>query len=295
MSTAVGSKWDTSRSEWTLEERIEGLRSLSRRFWDSPIDDPEVRRLALGWWTGYPALFVGHSPPKFEKSWDVLHDLTNGVHAAAVKFLMRLAIKHGLDAGALAEAGRLCRELFANQELWNIDAKSRSCPSWPDCLGRRRYELSKEECEIIRDGEKVFQELWLRSGPADAGTTPAAPVDQVLAPVVLTAEVREWIKDLPPDAGLRRAYRRERVWLTWHETEGLGPAAIRDRWNGLDCEARKTIAPSCFETFSGDKGSGANRVKQALIRARRDAEKNKPKRTAKTSLPTTSKTKKRKT
>jgi len=134
---------------------------------------------------------------------------------------------------------------------------------------------------------------------ADAGpvvTTPTATApDQDLddgAPPI-PGNLRKWIKDLPPDdkPGLRPAHRREQVWLTWHTSEGLGPAAIRDRWNGLDVAVRKTIAPRCFGTFGSDKKAGLNRVKQALVRARRDDKANKPK----PSRRTTSKRKNRKT
>jgi hypothetical protein len=38
----------------------------------------------------------------------------------------------------------------------------------------------------------------------------------------------------------RPAYKRDHLWLRWHE-EGMGPAAIRDRWNMLsDAEREKT-------------------------------------------------------
>jgi len=125
----------------------------------------------------------------------------------------------------------------------------------------------------------------------------AASTDQGQALVPMPPELRKWIKDLPPDnkPGLRRAYRREHVWLSWQTSEGMGAAAIRDRWNGLDVAVRQAIAPRCFDAFGTDKPSGANRVKQALVRARRENKTSKPKRTAKTPRRTTSKARMRKT
>lgn len=290
MAKPIGSKWGASRSEWTLRERIEQRRAIIDRFIESPVDDPAIRRSALGWWNGYPCFYWDCMTLKFEEWKEPLLGYTNAAHEAAVKFLMRLAIHHGLGAGALWEAGRLCRELFKHPELWNVDTESRSCPSWPDCLGRRRYALSQEECAIIRDGEKVFQELWLRSGPPDQNTS----TNQEQAVVTIPAELRNSIDQLPPDEGLRPAGRRERLWLTWNTAEGLGPAAIRDRWNGLAAEVRKAISPRCYGTFGSGKQAGSNRVKQALIRARKDVT-TKPSRKPKTTRRITPKQKSRKT
>jgi hypothetical protein len=40
-------------------------------------------------------------------------------------------------------------------------------------------------------------------------------------------------EDAPPAQTDKRrpCYERDHLWLQWHEEEGLGPAAIRDRWN----------------------------------------------------------------
>jgi hypothetical protein len=96
----------------------------------------------------------------------------------------------------------------------------------------------------------------------------AAPEPAV---VTIPPELQKQIDRLPPDEGLRSAGRRERLWLIWHTSKGMGPAAIRDRWNGLAVEIRKAISPRCFATFTSNKAAGSNRVKQALIRARRES------------------------
>jgi len=60
----------------------------------------------------------------------------------------------------------------------------------------------------------------------------------------IPAELRKWLNALPPDDGLREAYRRDGLFLIWNENEGgFGPVKIARRWNELPPEHRKLISP----------------------------------------------------
>ena len=60
----------------------------------------------------------------------------------------------------------------------------------------------------------------------------------------------------------RGAAQRDYLWWVWWQA-GLGPAAIRDRWNGLTEERRRTAAPDCALPIGSDS-RGSNAVKSAL-------------------------------
>jgi hypothetical protein len=163
----------------------------------------------------------------------------------------------------------------------------------PKADGVEHYrELKDAEEELARWLLGYLTEPWLlnyvrasliaqKSNPADDD---------------LPDELQEWIKDLPADtSGLRPAYRREQVWLRWNENEELGPAAIRDRWNGLGEVVRKKISPRQYQTLAGEKATAANRVSQGLIRARQDNQNSRRKQTPKTTRRSTSRTRKQKT
>lgn len=203
-------------------------------------------------------------------------------------------------------------------ELWELYDKH-LCPALQDppyaslpTIDPRlvdKLETAASDLAKVVDKLKPARPAWATELEADAAqadpaadTSPAErgvvtkPEDQDhddAPPIPIPPDLHKWIKDLPPDdtPRLRPAYRRDHVWLRWNENEGLGPAGIRDRWNGLDVAVRKTISKDCFNTLGTDKNAGSNRVKQALVRARRDGKANKPK----PSRRTTSKRKKRKT
>jgi hypothetical protein len=95
------------------------------------------------------------------------------------------------------------------------------------------------------------------------------------AVVTIPPELQKLIDQLPEDKGLRPAYRRDHLYRLWNENEGLGPAAIRDRWNSLSVEVRRIISPRCFGEFqtgtTNQKSAARVRVGVALERAKREA------------------------
>ena len=73
----------------------------------------------------------------------------------------------------------------------------------------------------------------------------------------------------------RPAYARDHCWLSWYENNELGPAAIRDKWDGLSDQERNQICPSASHKVSGpdskDKKAGREVVKRALKVAKSEA------------------------
>lgn len=72
-------------------------------------------------------------------------------------------------------------------------------------------------------------------------------------------------QEVPP----RPAYGRDHRFLAW-ESEGYGPAAIRDKWNALSQADRKRICPSHWEEIGGGD-AGREVVKSGLKKAREEA------------------------
>ena len=76
--------------------------------------------------------------------------------------------------------------------------------------------------------------------------------------------------------GVRRrpAYARDHLWLDWHERDELGPAGIRDRWNDMSDEERKTASPRASWRIGGKdakgKKAGLAVVTSALKKARKE-------------------------
>ena len=71
------------------------------------------------------------------------------------------------------------------------------------------------------------------------------------------------------ETGKRPAFDRDHLWLKWNEEEGLKPAAIRDRWNGMTDAERKGITVTTWQKI-GAGNSGRAVVYDALKRAKRE-------------------------
>jgi hypothetical protein len=65
----------------------------------------------------------------------------------------------------------------------------------------------------------------------------------------------------------RPTYLRDHAWLNWANAEKLGPASIRDRWNGLPQEERERICPSAPGPI-GKGEAGRDVVKKGLANAK---------------------------
>jgi hypothetical protein len=87
-------------------------------------------------------------------------------------------------------------------------------------------------------------------------------------PVTIPADLQQHLDQLPPND--RPAYRRDHTWLFWHTTEGIKPAAIRDRWNSMDVAIRKAISPSRFDDLGPFKEQGRRTVAAGIRRAKKE-------------------------
>jgi hypothetical protein len=63
---------------------------------------------------------------------------------------------------------------------------------------------------------------------------------------------------------------RDYQFFLW-SLEGMGPAKIRDRWDGMSDEERKRISPKCWNRIGeASKRQGAQTAKQGVKRAKAD-------------------------
>jgi len=67
----------------------------------------------------------------------------------------------------------------------------------------------------------------------------------------------------------RPTFERDHEWLRWSKQENLGPAAIRDRWNGMADGARKMLCPLAPDRIQNGHAGGYV-VTKGLERARRE-------------------------
>ena len=67
----------------------------------------------------------------------------------------------------------------------------------------------------------------------------------------------------------RPTYLRDHAWLGWAESENLGPAPIRDRWNNMTQEEASGICPRAPGRI-GKREPGRDVVKKGLANARQE-------------------------
>jgi hypothetical protein len=161
---------------------------------------------AAGIWLGY-AMFaeaIECLPDATSEEKRKLRGDLDCAHYKASHVLMLEAERTGLNAAPLAEARRVCQELFrpirsdtphgrAVAVEWFHHPDSTS-DHWPDCLGPRRYLLPPAVQEIIRAGEEVFVRLVARIAlvpPSLARSEGGKPKGVPLAEAEL--RVRGWL------------------------------------------------------------------------------------------------------
>jgi hypothetical protein len=146
------------------------------KHFDAPPEDDRTQAVAeaAGIWIGY-ALFGEAIECLTDATDDEKYKLWNDLnyaHHKATEFLMKEAERAGLNAAPLAEAKRICQELFKQVRgqgpasnpysvKWFHHPKCTS-DTWPDCLGEWRYALPPAMQEAIRQGEEVFTRLMVR-------------------------------------------------------------------------------------------------------------------------------------
>ena len=154
---------------------------------------------------------------------------------------------HGIAESAysgLREAVELTRHSFVYGEVWLTNAYMKNVSA---------LEIFESHVDVL--AEKAFGPWGAHFFQLCAPTLPASyfdPASYSMSP------------------GRRRpAYERDHLWLKWRDVEEIGPAAIRDRWNGMSGEERKTICPRAANCI-GSGEPGREVVRKALKRARRE-------------------------
>lgn len=154
---------------------------------------------------------------------------------------------HGIAESAysgLREAVELTRHSFVYGEGWLCEAHAKNVSA---------LEVFESHVDVL--AEKAF-------GPW------GAHFFQLCAPT-LPADYFDAASYSKAPGSRRPAYERDHLWLRWRDVEGLRPAAIRDRWNRMSGEERKSICPRCADQIGSDE-TGREVVKKALKQARRE-------------------------
>jgi hypothetical protein len=180
----------------------------------------------------------------------------------------------------------VCLRAIATEKMateWNVAWPAEDAFSDEQC--RRDYLARLIE---IRDGETpVLDEGDIRShiiataelakeGEADELPSNAWMMQRLKGELRRACDRRSHPVSRPRFACDRRHKRRERptylrdhVWLGWAESEDLGPARIRDRWNNMAEEERMEICPRAPGRI-GKGEPGRDVVKKGLANARQE-------------------------
>jgi len=159
------------------------------KLFDAPPEDDRTQAVtaAASIWIGY-ALFCEAIECLTLTTADARHKLRSDLdyaHYKATECLMMEAERAGLNAAPLAEAKRVCQELFKPVRgqvpatnpygvEWFHHPKC-TFDTWPDCLGEWRYALPPAMQEAIRQGEEVFTRLMVRLSITPAVKMPPPP------------------------------------------------------------------------------------------------------------------------
>jgi hypothetical protein len=110
---------------------------------------------AVGYWLGYPLFFdfiktmaKANDDEKLVAKTDL-----DKVHFQAVRVLMQEARNHGLDYGAIWEAGKICRDLYKSNLPKGVP------DTWPSGLGNDLYQYPDIMRVAIQKGEVEFLAL----------------------------------------------------------------------------------------------------------------------------------------
>lgn len=162
------------------------------------------------------------------------------------------------------------RQLTAKEIAQFVSSPGFSLALIDHWLGRvSTTEVSDEEIHRLEaPARQEFFRAWQRFYPLGSKykTLADAVEDQQRRVVDVLFE--------PHRRGRRPAYARDHRWLSWHEQEKLGPAKIRDKWDGLPDEERRAICPTAWEKVGGDdpktQACGREIVKTALKKAQQE-------------------------
>ena len=84
----------------------------------------------------------------------------------------------------------------------------------------------------------------------------------------------EEVKQFQEEVSRRRpAYARDHLWFNWHKQDELGPAKIRDRWNGMSDEERRTACPRASWRIGGKDAKGKRSALAVVVTALKKARK----------------------
>jgi len=72
-----------------------------------------------------------------------------------------------------------------------------------------------------------------------------------------------------PGEDKRPAYERDHLWLKWNKEEGLTPARIRDRWNGMSDDERRAASPRKWSRVESDSAEGQRDLIEKALRTAR--------------------------
>lgn len=148
---------------------------------------------AFGYWVGYvmhlEAIACAGWPD--ECKWSAC-DLLNSTHNAAANALMKESVRQNLDPAPLWECDRVIQEVYREDptrvfQRGNYD-------TWPECMGKWRYDLPEGQQKALRDGEAAFIRLFAaldlvtnegENGGTQAATIPSVPTFNSFSRIVL--------------------------------------------------------------------------------------------------------------
>jgi hypothetical protein len=139
----------------------------SAEYWLKSLDRKKPEIAAVGMWLYFPLIWelTLESPRDSADSADdryYARSVLFQAHDKAVRQLAGLAAGLALDAGAIVNAGSVCRQLFNAPGDFGIESiyhPKRISDEWPNCLGPARFKLPAPVQDALSQGESVLANL----------------------------------------------------------------------------------------------------------------------------------------
>jgi hypothetical protein len=166
------------------------------------------------------------------------------------------------------------RETYARFKDWATQHRANGKPE-PNAIRTRQFCAGL--FSILCEGQTLLLKEAMVTSESSGKTADVNPVnEEAVSPQIGPS------RPLPLQVGRetqprrRPAYYRDHLWLDWRLQGKMGPAAIRDRWDGMSDDERKAMCPRAWQSIGGDdaktKRSGRAVVVNGLKKARKEKE-----------------------
>ena len=272
-------------SDRKYHSSLEGLsdskmhKKLHKWFWSDAVDYGGFSQLVQGSFVG-PAMLVmirgenwmgRYANPDFDSADSALEDVGYGPYDPVIEIFERMsqeAAYHFVNpTSPPLKVAEVFDEDIKGRNLWlellyrlfpGESERWYYYPNFPFPLDpTESFFVTGLPCNVFLASARTI-EMAIDRQPLEMLLPPSAPINPPSG------------KLFDPDYKKRPAYERDQLWLRWSEKEGMAPAAIRDRWNGMSDEERQTVSPRKWQRIESVGGLEGQRdlIEKGLRRAK---------------------------